>query len=278
MDIDISKWNVIDEEAFKKMHYDSGVLVKNFNPATFDPDTIEPLCTTSGNITVNMGMTTVDLGQDVNGLHGQYAELMAITQRTYTLGFTSLDLDLAGLKMALAAADIVGNCVKPRSYLKSTDFIQNIALIMFRLDGSITVAVLDYGLSTGGVTLTTSKEGKVTNQLTLTGFQTLANQTEPPMRFYAFENTAVTLDVHEATITVGGATLTLNATAPEGVTLTWTSDNTSEATVTSGGVVSAVAAGTVTISASYTDSDSNTYSDSCLVHVKAAQVSDENNG
>lgn len=272
MDINIAQWNRITEDAFKKMHYDSGILVKNFNPANFtEPDDDDILCTTSGNITVNVGMETADLGTDVNGLHGQFAELMMITQRTYSMGFTSLDLDLNGLKLAMGAADIEGNSVKPRTWLKSTDFVKNIALIMFRMDGGLTAVCLDFGLSTGGLTLTTSKEGKVTNQMTLTGFQTLANQETPAMSFYAFEPSAITLDIHEATITVGGDTLTLTATAPEGATVVWSSDNISEASVTDG-VVTAVAAGTVTITASYTDSDDNTYSDSCLVHVKAAQV------
>lgn len=270
MEIDITKWNSIDEDAFKKMHYDSGVLVKDFDPATFDPDTIKRLCTTSGNITVNAETKMVDLGEDVNGIHGQFAELQVITQRSYSLGFTSLDLDLEGLKMALAAADIEGNSVKPRGYLKTSDFIQNVALIMFRLDGGITVAVLDYGLSTGGVSLTTSKEGKVTNAFTLTGFQTLANQSKSPMSFYAYEDTSITLDKHEANMTVGGDTLKLTASAPDGVTVTWSSDNTNEATV-SNGVVTAVSAGTVTITASYTDEGENTYSDSCIVHVSAEE-------
>lgn len=273
MEIDITKWNVIDEDAFKKMHYDSGVLVKNFDPEnididTFDPETLESLCTTSGNIGVAINTETIDLGEDVNGLHGQYSELMVITRRTYQLTFTSLDLDLEGLKIALGAADIEGNCVKPRGFLKDSDIIKNIALIMFRFDGAITVATLDYGLSTGGVNLTTSKEGKVTNQMTLTGLQSLKNQTEPAMRFYAFESNSITLDKHEAEMAVGD-TLELTATAPEGVTIVWASDGTSEATV-SDGTVTAVSAGTVTITASYTDSETEkTYSDSCVIHITA---------
>lgn len=267
MEIDITKWNRISEDAFKKMHYDSGVLVKNFDPTNFaEPKEEDILCTTSGNITVTVGMETVDLGDDVNGIHGQFAELQMITQRTYSLGFTSLDLDLEGLKIAMGAADIEGNSVKPRIYLKSSDFIKNIALIMFRLDGAVTAACLDYGLSTGGLSLTTSKAGKVTNAMTLTGFQSLSNQSKPAMSFYTAISTEVTLDKHEADMTVGGDTLTLNATAPDGVTLTWTSDNTSEATVQDG-VVTAIAAGTVTITASYTDEDEAVHSDSCIIHI-----------
>lgn len=273
MIIDITKWNRISEDAFKGFHYDSGVLVKNFDPTNFtEPDDDDILCVTSGNITVQMTPTIVDLGTDVNGLHGQFKELQMLQQWTSSLGFTSLDLDLAGLKLALGAADIDGNSVKPRMYLKDEDFVSNIALIMFRMDGGLTAAVLNCGMATGGLSLTTSKEGKVTNAMTLTGYSTMSDQSAPAIQFYAAYPNQITLDKHEAEITVGGDTLTLTATAPDGVTINWSSDNTSEATVTSGGVVAAVAAGTVTITASYTDSDSNTYSDSCIVHVKPAQV------
>lgn len=271
MEIDITQWNRISEDAFKKMHYDSGVLVKNFDPSNFtEPDEGDILCTTTGNISVNIGMETIDLGSDVNGLHGQYAELQIISSRTYSLTFTSLDLDLAGVKMAMGAADIEGNSVKPRIFLKSSDFIENVALIMFRMDGAISAVCLDFGLSTGGLALTTSKEGKVTNQMTLTGFQTLANQSKPAMSFYAFVGDSITLDKHKADMVVDGDTLTLHALAPLGASITWASDNTDEATVTQSGVVTAVAAGTVTITASYTDSEDVTYSDSCVVHITPA--------
>lgn len=276
MEIDINQWNRISEDAFKGFHYDSGVLVKNFDPTKFEEPTDENiLCTTSGNITVSATPTFVDMGTDVNGLHGAFAELQMIQSWAYSLGFTSLDLDLNGIALALGAADIEGNSVKPRSYLKLDDFVQNVALIMFRMDGGLTAAVLNRGISTAGLSLTTSKEGKVTNAMTLTGYNSMSNQTEQAMAFYAVEPTSITLDVHEATITVGGDTLTLTATAPEGATVVWSSDNTSEAQVAAG-VVTAVAAGTVTITASYTDSESNTYSDSCLVHVKAAAQQENN--
>lgn len=268
MEIDINQWNRISEDAFKGFHYDSGVLVKNFDPSKFEEPTDENiLCTTSGNITVSATPTFVDMGTDVNGLHGAFAELQMIQSWAYSLGFTSLDLDLNGIALALGAADIEGNSVKPRSYLKLDDFVQNVALIMFRMDGGLTAAVLNRGISTAGLSLTTSKEGKVTNAMTLTGYNSMSNQTEQAMAFYAVEPSGITLDKHEADLTVGD-TLTLTATAPEGATVVWASDNTGEATVTQDGEVEGVAVGTVTITASYTDTDAKTYSDSCIVHVK----------
>ena len=75
----------------------------------------------------------------------------------------------------------------------------------------------------------------------------------------------VTLDKHAASVAVGGTVALTATTAPSGETVTWGSDNTSEATV-SNGTVTGVAAGTVKITASATISGT-TYTDSCIVTV-----------
>ena len=75
----------------------------------------------------------------------------------------------------------------------------------------------------------------------------------------------VTLDKHAASIAVGGTVALTATSAPAGQTVTWASDNTSEATV-SDGTVTGVAAGTVKITASATISGT-TYTDSCIVTV-----------
>lgn len=68
-----------------------------------------------------------------------------------------------------------------------------------------------------------------------------------------------------------GATRTITATTyPSDATVTWRSSNTSVATV-NGGVVTAINAGTTTITASVTDS-SGTYSATCTVYVKFQTV------
>ena len=86
----------------------------------------------------------------------------------------------------------------------------------------------------------------------------------------AIEPTAqgVVLDKHTESVTVGN-TKTLTATpTPSSSTVTWSSSNTTIATVTSGGVVEGKAAGTATITASITVSGL-TYTDACVVTVSA---------
>ena len=79
---------------------------------------------------------------------------------------------------------------------------------------------------------------------------------------------SVTLDKETLSLTVGGATGSLTATVvPVGATVTWKSSDTTKATVSSG-TVTAVAAGTCTITASITV-DGVTYTDTCAVTVAA---------
>lgn len=78
----------------------------------------------------------------------------------------------------------------------------------------------------------------------------------------------VVLNKSNAALTVGD-TLKLKATVtPAGETVAWTSSNTSYATVTNAGVVSAVGAGTATITAKITV-DGVDYTDTCSVVVSA---------
>ena len=82
----------------------------------------------------------------------------------------------------------------------------------------------------------------------------------------------ITLD-KDAIDIVKGLTHTLNVVSvnPADAAVTWASDTTAVATVTSGGVVSGVAAGTANISASIT-TGGKTYTDTCVVTVKQPYI------
>lgn len=78
----------------------------------------------------------------------------------------------------------------------------------------------------------------------------------------------ITLNRANATVQVGKSITLRATTVPSGKTVTWASSATAKATV-SNGIVTGVAAGDTTITASFTE-NGHTYSDTCAVTVEAA--------
>lgn len=265
--MNINEWSTITLEDFNSMQFDSGFLVKNFDPASTEAPAHEDIVdVTSGNISFTLTPTLVDLGSDVNNLHGVFKELQYISQWSGAqLSFTSLKFSVENYKRNLGAADISGNKVCPRMYLQSTDF-ENIAWVGKLIGGGLVAIVMKNTISTGGVSITASKDGKGTNNVTLTGFMSIEDQDTVPAEFYAITGeVGVTLDKHSATVEVDD-TVKLTAYAyPDSLSVTWASDNTDEATVANG-VVTGKAAGTVKITASVTDG-THSATDSCLITV-----------
>lgn len=84
------------------------------------------------------------------------------------------------------------------------------------------------------------------------------------------DDSSSTIKLSQTDVTVGiGSTLQLTATAPKGSTVTWKTGKKSVATVDSNGLVTTLAAGNVSITATATDADGNTDSVSCTVRVKS---------
>ena len=85
----------------------------------------------------------------------------------------------------------------------------------------------------------------------------------------AGSNYEITLNAANVTVQVGKSVSLKATTVPANKTVTWSSGTPAKATVANG-VVTGVAEGTSVITASITDDDSNTYTDTCNVKVVAA--------
>lgn len=185
--MNITEWNAISKDDFDSMQFDSGVLVSSFDPATFKkPENKDVLDVTSGNISVTLTPTIVDLSSDVNNIHGlPPKELQLMTGwGSLQLSYTSLDFSASALKRSLAAADVSGNKVTPRMYLKAEDF-ETIAWVGKLVGGGLAAIVIKNSLSTGGLSITTSKAGKGTHSVTISGFGSIENPSEVPVEFYS---------------------------------------------------------------------------------------------
>ena len=187
-------FTVIPQATFEEMQLDAGVLLKNFNPASPAVTDSAIICATTGGISASCVPTYSDLGEDVDNCPINTKELKHLDSWLCTLGFTSLGVSPAQIKMALGAADIDGTDttkIVPRRDLEQTDF-SDVWWVGDRADGGFVAIQLKNALSTDGFALTTTKAGKGQVAVTLTGHVSINAQDVVPMVFYSAEPTGAT--------------------------------------------------------------------------------------
>ena len=183
-------------------------------------------------------------------------------------------------KSLVAAGDIDeqdATHIVPRLDLKDTDF-EDIWWIGDYSDvndgddaGYIAIHMMN-ALNTGGFQIQSTDKAKGTFPFTYTAHFSMSDPTTVPFEIYVKEGGEPTpfvlLNKHSATV-AKDETLTLIASKiPADAVVTWDSDDDNTATVTSGGVVEGIAAGSTIISATITV-DGVDYNDTCTVIVTA---------
>lgn len=187
-EMNITEWDILTEDDVKNMQFDSGVIITDFDPESFTAPT-DLLFATTGDIGINYQPTVENLGSDVNNIHQDYAELAVITGvATANITVTVLNFDTATLKLALGAADVSGNKVSPRIYLKATDFTSNLAWVGKKIGGGLVAVVIPKALCTSGLAFSAKKGGKGTTSLTIQAFATLADKEKAQMEFYSTQS------------------------------------------------------------------------------------------
>jgi hypothetical protein len=189
----MGKFTVIPKDTFDDLQLDAGVLLRNFTPATAAaPQDSDIICATTGGINAACTPTYSDLGEDVDNCPNNLMELKHLDGWDCTLAFTSLGTSTAAIKMALGSADIDTQDttkVVPRRDLKQSDF-SDIWWVGDKADGGMVAIQLKNALSTGGLSLQTTKSGKGQISVTLTGHVSIEAQTDMPMVFYSTSGTA----------------------------------------------------------------------------------------
>lgn len=181
----MGKFTVIPQDTFEAMQLDAGVLLKTFDPATAAvPADGDIICATTGGITVSCVPTYSDLGADVDNAPVNTKELKHLDGWDCKMAFTALGTSPDAIRLALGAADVEGNKVTPRRTLKNTDF-SDIWWVGDRADGGLVASVLKNALSTSGLSLKTSKNGKGQVSVELTGHVSIKDQETMPMEFYS---------------------------------------------------------------------------------------------
>lgn len=222
--INLMDFEIIQKSDFDSMVFDSGIIVKDLDMTNFTmPSEGDILLVTSGDISVNDNVTRLDLGEDVNGIHFVYAELQVVTGKdAATISVTSLKFGADDIKRALGAADVDTvdeRKVTTRLYYKDADF-ENLGFIMHRVDGGYVVMIMPKALSTGGLSITATKGGKGTQNLTFTGFRSITDKTTAELTYYvqAGGESGIVITAQPANVTVAEGTATSFTVTATGAT------------------------------------------------------------
>ena len=165
----MGKFTRISQEAFSQIQADAGTILKKFDPDNPKaPEDSDIVTATTGGINPVCTPTYSDWGEDIDNVPNNMKEFKHLDSWECTLGFTSLSTSPEAIRLALGAADIIGNKIGPRRDLKQADF-SDLWWVGDRTDGGFVAVCLKNALSTGGFSLKTTKNGKGQVSVTLTG-------------------------------------------------------------------------------------------------------------
>lgn len=160
--------------------------------------------------------------------------------------------------------------VKMHTAIRDSDYIDSLVWIGDMSDGGLVLIAMKNALNNSGVTLTFTDKGEGTLPFEFHAYQeNVEDYDYAPFEviFLGTSGASVSVSPGMAEVAVDG---TLNMTyygKPEGGTVAWDSDDTDIATVSNKGVVTGVAAGTVTITATYTPTSGSAVTGKAVVRV-----------
>lgn len=216
--IDLSTMEKITPEQAGGVQFDTGLLVKNFDIATFRQSILEGqvAVVTKDSFGVKVNRDTVNVLSELNNIYFDYLEGLVTTKITTQVTFTLASMNAEDLAAALGSADIDGDKITVRYGITASDF-KNIALILPLMDGGYVIAELPKSYSTGGLSISTSKTSVGGLSCTMTGYKSLADNTIEPINLYrvAASNELASITVASAAGSTAGTTkLTISGYTP----------------------------------------------------------------
>lgn len=177
----------IPQDTFSALQLDAGVLLNAFDPSNPAITDSAIICATTGGIQVSCTPTYSDLGEDVDNCPNNMKELKKLESWECKISTSCLGTSPEAIRLALGAADIASSKVTPRRNLNQSDF-DDIWWVGDRADGGLVAVKLINALATGGFSLQTTKNGKGTISIELTGHVSINAQDVMPMEFYSLDS------------------------------------------------------------------------------------------
>ena len=181
----MGKFTKIPGTTFDNLQLDAGVLLSSFDPETAaEPGDEDIICATTGGITLTAAAEWSDMGEDVDNCPTGMMELKKLVSWACTVGFTSITFSPRMIRLGLGAADMNGKKITIRRDVQLSDF-EDIWWVGDLADGGMVAVHLLNALSTEGLSITTTKNGKGQLAMTLQGHVSINDQDTMPMEFYS---------------------------------------------------------------------------------------------
>ena len=127
------------------------------------------------------------MGEDIDNCPVNMLELKNLDSWECSIAGTALTVSVDALQRFFGAADVSGEHVTLRKSLETTDF-KDVWWVGPLSDGGYAAVKLSKALSTAGISLQTSKNGKSTTSFTLTGHYSISAQDVVPLECYVHPN------------------------------------------------------------------------------------------
>lgn len=274
------KYTQIPATAFQNIQLNAGILVDSFTPATGVVGNL--LGATTGGVNFTDSVEYSDYGDDIDNCPKNMLELKKLESHDVKMSGTFVTLSAATAKMLVAVGDVDSDDashIVPRNDLLVSDFL-DLWWIGDYSDkntgdnaGFVAIHMMN-ALNTGGFQIQSTDKGKGQFAFEFTGHYSMDAQDTVPYEVFIQQGgesvkPSVLINTHAVEVEeLGTATLTAKTTPADAV-VTWTSSDSTVASVASG-VVTGEAEGNAIITATITV-DGVAYTDTCTVIVKAAE-------
>lgn len=185
----------IRETTFEELQVNAGVVLKEFDPATFDGElTLENiLFATSGGTTITDTPEFRDAGEGIDNAPRNMKEFKKLVRREVKISGSKVTFTPESVKADMAAADISvldGNAevtkITPRDTLTDADFADFWVVGDYGVGGYMAVHVMN-ALSVSGFNWKTTDQGNGTSDFEYTAHYSIENQSQVPYEVYIYK-------------------------------------------------------------------------------------------
>lgn len=183
------KFTQVAADAFKKLQLNAGMLLTDFDPSDGTLDLNDVFAATGGGVSFEATPTFIDFGEDIDNVPNNTKELKQLDYYSARMSGTAKTVDTKFAKAVVAAADVSGNAVIPRSTLSQDDFddiwwVGDYSDVTTGDDAGFMAVHMINALSTGGFKIQSNDKGKGDFAFEFTAHYSLKDIDKVPFEIY----------------------------------------------------------------------------------------------